>query len=665
MAIITKKFYIYDETAAAWIGETSFSIAEGEGLSSNLVSAIQIAFSGRISGQSARFNDDVREELFVLMDTRRQVVAPVINSIIEGVTTYYYSNAINNDKLPPNMFSTTTLGNTGDMVYSGYYRFCVSDNDSNNNYFRFRCGQQGFELETIRYNNINTSISSAVRQAFSEIISIFTNINTPTMGVVKKCSDNILVGVKISASNGNLNCQYGALSATESAAFMNVYNLAGNIPISTDYTITYMLENCTGDSENPTTIPPSAVITEIHLTADNGAAFNSGSVYIEGTGITEDDPVLFTWDFETGVLRVGAVTSNIIVHVSASVDPYADLQISGETDIPDADTITLPALPTLSAISSGVLGLFNPTLAQMRLLADYMWTDFGGQGQTEVDVLKEIVQAIKRTIANPLDYIFGLNIIPSQGLSVGAATEIRFGFTNTGVSMPRLTSQFFTVNCGTLSFDTLCGDTFLDYAPYSKFSIYLPYIGIKDVNANDFVGHTIGVVYHGDVVTGGITAYITKDGSVMYQYSGCCALNLPLSTDSWGTVLSGAVQVATALVAGGVSGGAAGVGEAAMAGAANVAANPSLLSPNVARSGAISGAAGAMGVQTPYIIREVVRFHSTEKFNTVTGYPSYYYRSLSSVHGYTKVYDVHLRNIGGTENEIKEIESLLKSGVIL
>lgn len=433
----------------------------------------------------------------------------------------------------------------------------------------------------------------------------------------------------------------------------------------TGYQVTYDLENCTGADSNPISIAQSALITNMSFTPAENGVFNSGSVYIDGTGISPDDPVLFTWDYETGDLRLGVITSNIIVHVSASVDPYADLEISGETDIPDADTIALPALPTLSAISSGIIGLFNPTLSQMRLLADYMWTDFGGQGQTEVDVLKEIVQAIKRTIANPLDYIFGLNIIPSQGLSVGTATEIRFGFTNTGVSMPRLTSQFFTVDCGTLSFDTLCGDTFLDYAPYSKFSIYLPYIGIKDVNANDFVGHTIGVVYHGDVVTGGITAYITKDGSVMYQYSGCCALNLPLSTDSWGAVLSGAVQVATALVAGGVSGGAAGVGEAAMAGAANVAANPSLLSPSVARSGAISGAAGAMGVQTPYIIREAVRFHSTEKFNTVTGYPSYYYRSLSSVHGYTKVYDVHLRNIGGTENEIKEIESLLKSGVIL
>jgi len=300
----------------------------------------------------------------------------------------------------------------------------------------------------------------------------------------------------------------------------------------------------------------------------------------------------------------------------------------------------------------------------MQLLADYMWTDFGGTGTTTEDILKEIVQALKRSISNPLDYVIGLNIIPSAGLSIGDSSTIRFGFVNSNVSMPRLTNQYFTVNCGSLSFDALCGDTFLDYAPYSKFSIYLPYIGVKDVDANDFVGHTISVMYRGDVVTGGVTAYILKDGSVMYQYSGCCALNVPLTADGWGSTIAGAVQIATSIVAGGITGGAAGVAAGAAKGAASVAANPSLLSPQVMRSGAVSGGAGCMGVQYPFVIREAVRFHSTAGFNTVSGYPSYYYKSLSSIHGFTTCLDVHLTNIPGTQGEIAEIERMLKEGVV-
>lgn len=347
-------------------------------------------------------------------------------------------------------------------------------------------------------------------------------------------------------------------------------------------------------------------------------------------------------------------------------DPYSDLPVAGDDPIPGGDSIPLPGFPQLNATSAGVIGLFCPSAAQMQLLSDFMWTDFGGTGSTVEDILKELVEAIKRTISNPLDYIIGLNIIPSQGLSIGTSKVVRFGFVSSGVSMPVLASQYFTVDCGALAFDTLCGNTFLDYAPYSKFSIYLPYIGFKDVDPNDFVGHTIGVVYHGDCVTGGITAYVTKDGSVMYQYSGCCALNVPLSADSWGETISGAISVATGIVAAAASGGAAGVGLAAAKGAASVAANPSLLSPQVNHSGAVSGGAGCMGVQYPFVIREVVNFHSTVNFNKESGYPAYYYKKFADVTGFTTVLDPHVGNIeNATREELDEIERLLESGVIL
>lgn len=349
---------------------------------------------------------------------------------------------------------------------------------------------------------------------------------------------------------------------------------------------------------------------------------------------------------------------------SENTDPYSDLPTPGDDPIPGGGTVSIPGFPGLTATGTGIIGLFAPSAAQMQALASFMWTDFGGQGTTTEDILKEIVEALKRSISNPLDYVIGLNIIPSQGLSIGESSVIRFGFISSGVSMPRLSNQYFTVDCGSLDFDPICGDTFLDYAPYSKFSIYLPYIGVKDVDANDFVGHTIGVVYHGDTVTGGVTAYITKDGSVMYQYSGCCALNVPLSADNWGNTISGAVQIATSIVGAAASGGAAGIAQAAVSGVASVAANPSMLSPQVAHSGAVSGGAGCMAVQYPFVIREAVRFHSTEYFNSVTGYPSFYYRNLADVSGYTKVLEIHLKGMTATQEEVTEIETLLKQGVI-
>lgn len=441
------------------------------------------------------------------------------------------------------------------------------------------------------------------------------------------------------------------------------------------YAVTYDLSGCTGEGTNPTIIVPNATITNFQFNLDSGYAFNSGSCWIDGDGFPSGTPIEFNFNIETGSLIVGPISSDITIHVHSYIDPYNDPNnpdlIDGESDIPGGDSISVPSLPGIGAVSSGMIGLFNPSASQMQLLADYMWTDFGGTGSTTEDILKEIVQAIKRAISNPLDYVIGLNIIPSQGLSVGSSTSVRFGFTNSNVSMPRLTSQYFVVDCGSLSFDKICGDTFLDYAPYSKFSLYLPYIGVKEMDANDFVGHTISILYHGDVVTGGVTAYILKDGSVMYQYSGCCALTVPLNADSWGTTISGAIQIATAII-GGATLSSAGKGFAAKragvmaaTGAANIASNPSLLSPQVMRSGAISGGAGCMASQKPFVIREAVRFHTTEGFNTISGYPSYYYKELSSMHGFTSVLDVHLHGIPGTHQELAEIEDLLKEGVIL
>lgn len=351
-------------------------------------------------------------------------------------------------------------------------------------------------------------------------------------------------------------------------------------------------------------------------------------------------------------------------------DPYSDLPTGGDQPLPGGGAVPEPGLPGLSAASTGIMGLFCPTVAQMQQLSDFMWTDFGGQGTTVIEVLEEIVEAIKRAISNPLDYIFGLNIIPSQGLSVGGSKVVKFGFVSSGVSMPMLTDHYFIVDCGSVSFDVLCGDSFLDYAPYSKFSIYLPYIGFKDIDPNDCVGHTISVKYHGDAITGGVTAYVFKDGNVMYQYSGGCALNVPLSSDNWGATIASAASIATGVLAAAATPGAAGVaaaGKALLKGsAANVASNPSLLSPQVMHSGAVSGAPGFMGVQYPFIIREAVNFHSTAGFNKESGYPAYYYKTLSEVTGFTTVLDPHINNIPqATQGEMEEIISLLESGVIL
>lgn len=368
----------------------------------------------------------------------------------------------------------------------------------------------------------------------------------------------------------------------------------------------------------------------------------------------------YTADQHITIENVGIDIPDIEITTDDPYDVY-----SGDGNIPGDSAISVPDLPLLSAVNTGLFGLFNPTESEMRALSDFMWTDITPGGTDITDILNEIAQAIKRSISNPLDYILGLSIIPSNGLSLGAYSNIRFGFISSGVSMRRLASQYYTVDCGEIYIEPLCGDTFLDYAPYAKLSIFLPYIGARELDPNDFVGRTIGVVYHCDAVTGSVTAFVTRDGSVMYEYSGNGSLNIPLSSESWASTLSAAMQIASTIAIGKSSLGSAGATQASANGAAQIASNPSLLSPQVQRSGSISGGAGVLGVQTPYIIRESVRFHSTNGFNTISGYPTYYYRRLGEMNGYTEVLNAHISNCTATSAEIDEIVNLLKGGVIL
>ncbi len=381
----------------------------------------------------------------------------------------------------------------------------------------------------------------------------------------------------------------------------------------------------------------------------------------------------------TGPIAKYTDLPNINFYVIPS-DPYAEGASAGTTGGGDGtadpsddlgtEVIAEPTEPTVSAVATGFLSLWTGTAAQINDIATFLWNDLA--------TVQDVVNALVRVVADPMKLIIGLSIVPSQGLHKGTSSPVTVGPFSTGLNLTKLTSQYFTVDCGSLSFDTVCGNTFLDYAPYSKFSIYLPYIGTRTVDANDFVGHTISVKYKGDALTGNCVAFILKDNSVMYQFAGSLSSNCPLSSNDWTQTIISAVQMAATGIAMAATGGAAAPAAAAMGAskasslsslalnaASNISSNTSQLSPQVMKSGAVSGASGLLGVQVPYIIREAVSYQDTTDFNTLGGYPSNIYSLLSDLTGYTEVQSIHLTGMTCTQAEMDEIETLLKQGVII
>ena len=319
---------------------------------------------------------------------------------------------------------------------------------------------------------------------------------------------------------------------------------------------------------------------------------------------------------------------------------------SGKFD-PSSDDVSIPNLPTLSAASTGFITLFNPSAAQMRTLANYMWS-----GLFDIDTYRKI-------FANPMDCILGLSIVPVNVPSGGSAS-VMVGNIDTGISMTTASSQYVEVDCGSISLEENFG-SYLDYEPYTKAEIFLPYIGIHAISIDDIMGKTVTVKYHVDVLSGACVAYVKCGSSVLYSYIGQCGSSIPISGNDWTNVVNGVLSIAGSVGSMVATGGATAPVEAL-----NIASTAvNTMKPSIEKSGSLSGTGGLMGIQTPYLIITRPRQAIPARQNKFIGYPSFITDTLANVHGYTEVESIHLEGISATGAELSEIETILKGGVIL
>ena len=320
------------------------------------------------------------------------------------------------------------------------------------------------------------------------------------------------------------------------------------------------------------------------------------------------------------------------------------------------DSIDFPNVPTLSAVDTGLVSIYTPDLTQLKSLATFLWN----ANPTDVDWWKKLV-------ANPLDLILGLSIVPVS-VPQGSTQTIKVGLIDTGVSVTKAASQFVTVDCGSVTIQKNCGGSALDFSPFTKFSLYLPFIGTRTISCDDIMGRTVHVKYNVDLLSGGCTAMVKITGgpednpldAILYQYSGACAISIPLTGETFTNMITSTIQLAASIGATVATGGAA-------AGVTAASAANSLMSmkPIIERAGGVSGAAGQLGVMIPYLIAEVPRQSVPENCNQFTGYPSNMKAVIGDLTGYTEVEIVYIKGIEATQAELDELEGILKGGFII
>lgn len=289
--------------------------------------------------------------------------------------------------------------------------------------------------------------------------------------------------------------------------------------------------------------------------------------------------------------------------------------------------------------ASSLWSIYNPTLEQVNQFGSWLWSS-------------DFVEQLKKLFSDPMQAIIGLHKVYSPVQTTGQGT-IKCGYLDSGVPSKLVSEQYVTVDCGSVDMQEYFGNVF-DYPPYTEVSIYLPFIGIRQLDPSDVMRSTISVKYHIDVLTGACLAEVNvqrdASGGTLYTFSGDAAVRYPVSSGSYMGIVSGLIGVATSLVSGNLL--------PALGGATR-------LHTNVDRSGSFTGNSGAMGSKVPYIIISRPQTAMADKFETLSGYPSNTYTPLSACKGFTQVKYCHVENLSATETEKNEIERLLKEGVIL
>lgn len=316
---------------------------------------------------------------------------------------------------------------------------------------------------------------------------------------------------------------------------------------------------------------------------------------------------------------------------------------------PDTGDGDSPVVPVPTGSASSLWKIYNPTQAQLDSFGSWLWDS-------------SFVEQIKKLFNDPMQAIIGVHKVFASP-SIGGTATIKVGYLDSEVSSNWVSNQYTTINCGTVNCREYFGNVF-DYAPYTKVSLYLPFIGIVDLDVADVMRGSVSVKYHVDVLTGACLAdvIIERDssGGVIYQYSGSAIVTYPVSSGNYMGMVAGVLSIASGIAGTVLSGGA--LAPALVGGAVGA----SHLHTDVSKSGGFSGCAGAMGAKKPYLIISRPQTALADNYEHFTGLPANSHVTLSQCSGLTKVKSVYVGAMQSATDEEKDmIEAQLKAGVLI
>lgn len=341
----------------------------------------------------------------------------------------------------------------------------------------------------------------------------------------------------------------------------------------------------------------------------------------------------------------------------------------------ESDKVDEAKNPDLSPIAAGN-NLYAMTQAELEQTFDFLWDghnkDILGITVSEAN----IIDSLCNCFYFPFDILSHdtAHCIDGTVVAAGYASEINSKIITSGYN-----KRF---SFGDIEISEYYG-SYLDYAPYTTISIYLPYIGFKQLDVSKVMGKTINVTYGVDFSQGIVTAYISYyyegNKQVFAEFSGQMGIPLKVTGKNTtaaetavkdaafaigGFALSAIAVGVTAVATGGVSLLAAG----GLAGTGLNAAGKVFNAVTVQPDGVSIGNAGAenwlISPQRCYIFIQRPRTATPEKFAKTNGWATRYTGTISEFTGYLECSTV-INTVSATAEEKNQITNLLKQGVYI
>ena len=335
----------------------------------------------------------------------------------------------------------------------------------------------------------------------------------------------------------------------------------------------------------------------------------------------------------------------------------------------ESDKVDEAKNPDLSPIAAGN-NLYAMTQTELEQTFDFLWDghnkDILGVTMSEAN----IIDSLCNCFYFPFDILAHdtAHCIDGTVVAAGYASEINSKIIESGYN-----KRF---SFGDIEISEYYG-SYLDYAPYTTISIYLPYIGFKQLDVSKVMGKKINVTYGVDFSQGIITAYISYyyDGNkqVFAEFSG--QMGIPLKVTGKNTTaaenavkdaafaVGGFALAAISVLAAPATGGASLIGTAGAVGAGVNAIGSTINATTVQPDSVSIGNAGAenwlISPQGCYVYIQRPRTATPENFAKTNGWATRYTGTISEFTGYLECSTV-INTVSATAEEKNQITNLLK-----